>query len=311
MQSKPHSIYLIGIIIVVSSSCSALNKQQKSSIKEMSASAKIYTEAPKEILSTYSKCFYKSDKLEAALQQKPEDVIRDLDRAVKDNFNTTDFSSELNITYKLLGKYFQALLNFADVDTANEVKSNISILGVNIDSLISKSNNVGIKTIPLGFGSIAGELFKYVGKRRIRQQQLKYFRNFIQQGDVLLYQASSVLDSIIIQSLLKGNLEIRDRQTANDFLRYLDKIDTTDKKVSNYLNDLSPMYLDIKTCYGRAIRLMMQLSQSTKLLSEAHREMLQLLSKKQKKIITPKIASFIESVEQLNELIKQFKESDK
>lgn len=311
MQNKLHLTCLIVTAILVFSSCSALNKQQKTKIKEFSTSAKTYTEAPKELLKTYSECLYKSDKLDASLKANPEGVISDLDRAVKDNFNRTDFSSEFNTTYKLLDKYFQALINFADVDTANQVKANISTLGVNIDSLISKSNNAGIKTIPLGFGTIAGELFKYIGKRRIRQRQLKYFKEFIQRGDALLYRASSILDSIVIQSLVRGNLEIRDTQTRNDFLRYLDKINSSDKKASDYLKDLNPMYLDIKTCYGKAIRLMRQLSQATKQLSAAHREMLQLLYKREKKITTPKIAAFVESVEQLNELIKQFKEIDK
>lgn len=310
MQNR-HFILLMGIVILVFCSCSALKKQQKSAIIEFSTSAKTYTEAPKELLATYSECLFKSDKLDASLKDRPEGVVSDLDRAVRDNFNRTDFSSQFNITYKLLDKYFQALLNFAAVDTANAVKSNISTLGVNIDSLISKSTNAGIKTIPLGFGSIAGELFKYIGKRRIRQQQLKYFKQFIQRGDILLSQASLVLDSIIIQTLVQGNLEMRDAQTSTDFLRYLDKIDSSDKKASDYFKDLNSMYLDIKTCYGKAIRLMRQLSQATRQLSAAHREMLQLLNSKDKKITTPNIAVFVESVDQLGELIKQYKETDK
>lgn len=292
-------------------SCSALNKQQQSAIKELSISGKNYAEFPKELLRNYSECLYKSDQLEAALRNNPKDVINDLERAVKDNFNRTDFTSEFNLTYKLLDKYFQSLLILLNVDTADGVKSSISTLGINIDSLISKSNSVGITTIPLGFGSIAGNLFKHAGKRHIRQQQLKYLKEFMQKGDLLLHQASLVLDSIIIESLVKGGLEIRNGQIGNDFLRYLDKIDSSGKKPSNYYKELNPMYLDIKTCYGKALLLMRQLSTATKKLSAAHREMLEILDKKQKKIETAKIASFVESVDQLNELIKEFKGTDK
>jgi hypothetical protein len=311
MKIRTTFIPLYGILILLLFSCSALNKQQQSAIKEFSNSGKIYAEFPKELLRNYSQCLYKSDQLDAALRTNPKDVIKDLDRAVKDNLNRTDFTSEFNLTYKLLDKYFQSLLILLNVDTADGVKSSISTLGVNIDSLISKSNSVGIRTIPLGFGSIAGNLFKYVGKRHIRQQQLKYLKEFMQQGDVLLHQASLVLDSIIIESLVKGGLEIRNGQIGNDFLRYLDKIDSSGKKPANYYKELNPMYLDIKTCYGKAILLMRQLSIATRKLSVAHREMLEILDKKQKKIETTKIASFVESVDQLNELIKQFKETGK
>jgi len=93
-----------------------------------------------------------------------------------------------------------------------------------------------------------------------------------------------------------------------DFEDYLKK-DSASKKPSSYYKELGPAYLDLKTCFNKAKLLMRKLDEVTTQLVNAHTELVSLLKTKRKKLSTPKISAFIAAVGQLNELIKQLKES--
>jgi len=303
MKKHLHSFLLLLIVSSACTSCSVLTKQQKVSLKEFAGSAKAYTDAPKALLSNYGECLNKAGNLSAVLAEDSSGIVRNLNRTVQTKLKITDFTSELNQTYNLMSKYYQALLILADVDTASDIKSSILTLGINIDSLISKSKNAKINTLPLGFGTITGNLAKYVGKRHIQHKQLEYLKEFTQRGSELIETASYVLDTIVIGAVIKGDLENENQQIDSNFLRYVSTLEAKDKTPSAYYKDLDPIFTDSKTSCGQAIQIMNKLIEATVKLPPAQKELVQLLQTKQSKFLTPQISSFIESVDELNELI--------
>jgi hypothetical protein len=126
----------------------------------------------------------------------------------------------------------------------------------------------------------------------------------------LLNNVATVLQTKIVNRLIKGDLLVNDTNTIHNFIRYLDHLDPTEKKPSSFADKLDPVYLDIKACYANAIMLMQKLYDLTAVMTLANKEILDTLNTKKKKVKTPHISAFIEQVEELNELISKFKPSD-
>jgi hypothetical protein len=298
-----------GFILFISMwlfSCSAITKSQKSAIESFCTTAKTYSDLPKELVNTYGECLYKTEQWRAATDQDQNNMITDLNTASNAYFDRIKFDSELAISYQLLGKYFQALLDLVNADTASSLKSNIGTLGVNVDSAASKLNQVKHFSIPLGFGDLAASLMQFVGKKWIKQQQLKYFQQFVAKGDPLVDSVSRVFNEVVLGILIKG-IEKKKNALDTTYKLYLANLDSGDKKTSSFYGSLNPIYLQLKTCLAQSLLLSIMLAESTESLKAAHKEMIAIIQSKQKKFQVRKIAAFNEKVTQLSDLLKQFK----
>jgi hypothetical protein len=296
-------------LLLMLSSCSAITTSQKAVIEEYSTAAKSYSEAPKELLAKYRECKYNSGIFEASTKHVESDMIDKLNASSKDYFATTAFASDLGITYQLMGKYFQALLDFVGADSSKDFKSNMATLGTNIDSLISKGNDHKFKTIPIGFGSIGASLVQYIGKRNISHKQLKYFKDFMIKGDTLIETLSVILNGLVINSLINGELSTGDANLKPLYLLFLANLDSSDKKTGALYKELNPQYLELKNCFGQGILLAKKISEATTKITAAHKELIMILSTKQSKIKTKDIAVFVDEANQIADLIKQFSNS--
>jgi hypothetical protein len=293
-------------------SCSSLSNSQKTIIQQMASSGKAYADAPKPVLTVCSQCLYKSAQLQAANAQDTTTMMNKLDLSAKAYFDRVSYSEGLSLSYQLLSQYFAALIDFIGVDTTSDIKTSLATFGTNIDSLASKINTVRPHAhLPIGFGTITGNLVKYAGKKYISHKELVYAREFANKGQALVDTLCGIMKEIIMETLVKKELVAGDAQLRGEYNIYVAQLEAAGKTGSALYKDVNPIYLGLKTCFGQALLLCEKLDEATGRLPPAHREMVEIMSMKKTKNVTPKdIAIFADLISQLADLINQFKSSN-
>ncbi len=312
MRSKNFPVFLLYIFTIILASCSQLSKTQKSVFTDFAASAKTFSGSPKVLLSTSQSCIYNYEQFEAANAGNFQTMIGYLNKASKDYYGTSDYSTRLDISFQLMSSYFQALLDLMNVDTASGLNSNISTLGLNIDSLSSKAHQISLlKSNIIGFGTIAAQLAQFVGKAKIRHKELIYMQNFTAKGDILVKELMVALDNIVIRSLLNDDLNNYGTDLESQYKIYLENIGSNSIKVTDLYNDLNPKYLACKNCFARAQLLCSRIDSTSTTLVAAHAEFVSCLNKKKKKFPSTSIAKFEIYAGQLQALITEFQSNNK
>lgn len=293
-------------------SCSSLSSSQKTIISQMATSGKTYGDAPKAVLNLGSECLYKSALLRAATSVDTSNMMKGLEEASSAYLKRTDYDEQLSLSYQLIGQYFQAIADLAQVDTSSDLKTNIGSLGTNIDSLSSKINTIRQhQALPVGFGLVAGNLLTFAGKSYISHKEWQYVNEFVKKGQPLIDTLCGIMHDLVIGTLVQKQWQKENAQLRDQYRLFYSRLDAASKTPSAFYKDLNPDYLSIKTTCGEAVLLCDRLDSATMHLKNAHDEMARILSMKRAKKVRPEsISVFANSVTQLTDLIAQFKPSN-
>ncbi len=217
------------LLLLFLSSCAALTKSQKKAVDEFAESSKEFSAAPKKFLQSVNECFYKYGKLEAATTDDVNRRLNHLDNIINRYNRWDNFIEKYNTSYLLIEKYGKALQSFANIDVEKDVNENAASMGNAIDTLIKRSSERKINTIPLGFGNLAAKIIQKAGNRYIRKRQKEDLIAFLTIGDVLVDSIHIVLKELVAETLVFGKLNEVDTNSRKLYLAYLNELEPAEK----------------------------------------------------------------------------------
>ena len=220
--------------------------------------------------------------------------LNDIYTAQKNDYAT---SEKLNITFKIIDKYAQALLLLSSGKHAANLEEQAAHFGVSLDSLISKYNSLqGTQKVRNGIGGLIGSLIMAGGKQLIRAKQAKEIQRFVPAADEMIGVMTQNLLNFLQSGSINDLINNEEKGIQNNYKSFLRN------RVPGIQHEWD--YLGLLSQLDRVKALRAQTIDATTSLREAHSELLTLV--KEKKTLSEAIAqlqSFYENVKEVRSTI--------
>jgi hypothetical protein len=312
VMRKIYSVVFICKILLLLNSCSVITKTQKESIRDFATSSASFSKMPKEVFDLQKEGTLKYAMLNAITSMSDTaDMIEKLDKAVNDYGSKEKFTTDLEITFKLIEKYSAILGKLVNVDIEGSSKESATSLGSGIDSLVSKSNNKELSKIPIGFGRLISKLITGGAVRKLKNKQLVLAREFVTRGDTLIKMATTVLSNLAIEGLIIKDAEAVAKDAKNDFIDLYKHITADKPSTWDMYSDINPKFVDIRLSSAQALIAAKKLQKASEKLVAAHAEVKEVLFKKDSNSILGNIASFTSDVLDARDIVDNIKEAKK
>ncbi len=305
-------------LLLLASSCASLSKSQVEAVHQFAQTSQHFSAYPSEILTAMADLRVKRGVYYVNALENPADIddtetsgdtidslrevtvtahvkeLNDLYAAKKNDYNT---SEKVNITFKIIDKYAQALLLLSSDKHVTNLQEQAANFGVSLDSLISKYNSLqGTAKVRNGIGGLIGSLIMAGGKQLIRARQAKEIQRFVPAADEMI----GVMTNNLLDFLQSGSIN--------------DLINNEEKGIQNnyksFLRNRLPGiqhewdYLEQLTLLDNIKALRAQTIDATSSLRAAHAELLTVI--KEKKTLSEAIAglqSFYQNVKEVRTII--------
>lgn len=311
---------------VLLSSCASLSKSQVEAVHQFAQTSRQFSAYPSEILTAMADLRVKRGVYYVNALANPADIddastsddtidslrevavtahvkeLNELYAAKKNDYGT---SEKVNITFKIIDKYAQALLLLSSDKHVANLEDQAANFGVSLDSLISKYNSMqGTTKVRNGIGGLIGSLIMAGGKQFIRAKQAKEIQRFVPAADEMI----GVMTNNLLDFLQSGSINtlIKNEETGiqNNYRSFL----------RNRLPGIQHEwdYLELLTRLDNIKALRAQTINATTSLRAAHADLLTAI--KEKKTLSEAIAglqSFYENVKEVRSIIHELNTAKK
>ena len=174
------NLFVCTVLLVLVSSCASLSKSQVEAVHQFAQTSQQFSAYPSEILIAMADLRVKRGVYFVNALENPADIndtetsddvidslrelsvtahvkeLNDIYTAQKNDYAT---SEKMNITFKIIDKYAQALLLLSSDKHAANLEEQATHFGVSLDSLIGKYNSLqGTQKVRNGIGGLIGSL---------------------------------------------------------------------------------------------------------------------------------------------------------
>ena len=307
---------IVYILIVASLlySC-ALSETQIKAANQFAETSKNFSQYPSKIFTVLADIREKRAIYNANFNyDNPEQFIGELDDAYDEKKRNYKFSEKTDLTFKIIDKYAQSLLLLTSDKYTTDLEKQSKVFGNDIDSLISKYNNIsGVTKIPTGIGGLVGQLVMFGGKLYIQNQQGIRVKKYVPIADALIEKMTDNMtnfltnkiyleatgDSISIETLIDNekeglNLSYQAYLLACKKLHLLPELESEKE------------YLALRNDLDNLKELLSQTRKAVKGLRQAHSNLLKAIQeKKNLKDCIKELQSYYEDVKGIYETIQK------
>jgi hypothetical protein len=312
------NLFVCTALLVLLSSCASLSKSQVEAVHQFAQTSQQFSAYPSEILIAMADLRVKRGVYYVNALENPADIddtetsddvidslrelsvtahikeLNDIYTAQKNDYGT---SEKLNITFKIIDKYAQALLLLSSGKHAANLEEQAGHFGVSLDSLISKYNSLqGTQKVRNGIGGLIGSLIMAGGKQLIRAKQAKEIQRFVPAADEMIGVMTQNLLTFLQSGSINDLINNEEKGIQNNYKSFLRN------RVPGIQHEWD--YLGLLTQLDHIKALRTQTINATTSLRESHSELLTML--KEKKTISEAIAqlqSFYENVKEVRSTI--------
>lgn len=311
---------------VLAGSCAPLSKSQVEAVHQFAQTSQQFSAYPSEILTAMAELRVKRGVYYVNALENPADIndaatsddeidslrestvtahVRELNEIYTARKNDYRTSEQLNISFKIIDKYAQALLLLSSDKHASNLEDQAAHFGVSLDSLISKYNAMpGTAKVRNGIGGLIGSLIMAGGKQLIRVKQAKEIQRFVPAADEMIgVMTKNLLDFLQSGSIneLISNEEKGIQNNYKSFLR---------NRLPGIQHEWD--YIELLTRLDNIKLLRAQTVAATTGLRAAHTDLLTAI--KEKKTLSEAIAglqSFYETVKEVRSTIHELNNAKK
>ncbi|WP_373057581.1 hypothetical protein [Zunongwangia sp. H14] len=295
-------IILLLLLSAFISGCSSLSKSQIETVQQFGEVTSNFSAYPSAIMEELAEIRLKRGLYYASTLTDPMRHLDELDSIYSQKKYDYKVSEKIDVTFRVLDKYAQSLVLLSSGDYTANLQNNAAEFGVGMDSLVNLYNvKSNAEKLPAGIGEALGKIVGFSGDRYIKVKQSEKIKEYVTKADTLVLIMTSNLLEYLESSNLEELISYEEKMIRRNYLTYLQLTDTGTFESQRE-------YLDLKSNLDAAKDLKALTIQSTKDLQAAHKELVQVVQKKQKLHSTIKeLRVFYQQVAEIRETLNALK----
>jgi len=284
---------------IILGGCASLTQTQIEAVNQFSQTSKNFSAYPSKVMVglidvRVKRSIYYSNSLGDAVLH-----INDLDSIYASKKASLVLSQKVDITFKIIDKYAQALLLLSSDKHAADLEKQAKTFGGNLDSLINIYNSIGgVTKVPSGIGGAINQLIVFGGKQYLKAKQAKEIRKFVSQADPLVEVMTKNLLEFLQSTNINELIENEERSIRSNYLSFLRQRPAT---IVTMVNERD--YLEMKSDLDDLKDLRDQTVSATSELRNAHKALLASIQNKKK------LKEQIQALQHLYDDVKEVKET--